>query len=121
MASKKQLANYIAMIEQIQEEHPEIKDKLDTVITEMQNDYNDLMYRELERQRIRKAVDFKHWLETDNGKKVEQLEQNQFIVVPIANKGEFRMAKKAVTYKYPDRSFSMRFTKGVGTLLTRIK
>lgn len=121
MAKKSELESYLKMIEEIQAEYPQVADRLEELANKMQEDYNSFVYREVERQKFQRREQYKDFLEKEEYKKIEALEPNEFIVVMLADKVAYRQAKAAVSAHYDDREFSMRFTKGVGTILTRTK
>lgn len=121
MAKKSELESYIKMIEEIQEEYPQASDRLEQLLNKMQDDYNSFVYREVERQKFQRREHYKDFLEKEEYKKIEALEPNEFIVVMPADKAAYRLARSAVSAHHEDREFSMRFTRGVGTVLTRIR
>lgn len=117
--NKSKLNKYIEMLEVIQNKFPDVKNDIEQVITFITNDYNEYIYKELERQRLKRMAKFEQLETTDAYQKITSLEPQDFIVVPLVEKAIYRLAKTAVHTKYPDRLYSMRFVKGVGTLLTR--
>lgn len=121
MGKKTQVNKYIEMLEDIKDKSPDIAGPIDSLIALMQDDYNDFIYKEIERQKLRKRESFALVKQTPEYAKVESLAMMDFIVVPNEKKEDFRRAKNAVCSEFEDRRFTMRFVKNVGTILTRIQ
>lgn len=121
MGKKTQVNKYIEALEEIKDKSPTIAELVDSLIAMMQDDYNDFIYKEIERQKLRKRESFVLVKQTPEYTKVESLAMMDFIVVPNEKKEDFRRAKNAVSSEFEDRRFTMRFVKNVGTILTRIQ
>ena len=120
MSTKAQVNKYIEMLEAIQAEFPAATAKIEFLIATIQDDYNDFIYKEIERQKLRKRESFAAVKQTEQFIKIDALNVGDFIVVPHNEKENYRRAKNAAASEYEDRKFTMRFVKGIGTILTRI-
>ena len=121
MGKKTQVNKYIEMLEDIKDKSPEIAELVDSLIALILDDYNDCIYKEIERQKMRKRESFALVKQTPEYTKVESMALMEFIVVPNDKKEDFRRAKNAVYSEFECRRFTMRFVKNVGTILTRIQ
>lgn len=121
MGKKSEVNKYIEVLEDIKDKSPAIAGLVDSLIALMQDDYNDFIYKEIERQKLRKRESFALVKQTEEYTKVEAMAIMDFIIIPNEKKEEFRRAKNAVSSEFEDRRFTMRFVKNVGTILTRIQ
>lgn len=121
MSRKEQLNKYIEELEKIQEEFPVVSERIESVISMMQNDYNDAISKEIERQKIRRLQTYDMLKDTEEYRKVDGLALMEFIVVPHDKRATYRGAKCRCSLEHPERRFTMRYVKGVGTLLTRVQ
>lgn len=118
---KSNIEGYIKELEKIQNDFPDVSERIEAVITQMSDDYCSFINKELERQKYRRRESLRYMEERKEFKQIESLDTGMFLVVSPADKLRYREAKNAVITKYEDRKFTIRFMKDVGIVLTRIQ